>query len=35
MITVRKTLLILFGVAGALLAVLMVLWVYFRATFKP
>jgi hypothetical protein len=35
MTTLRKTLLILFGVAGTLLAVLMVLLVYFRATFKP
>ena len=35
MTTPRKTLLILFGVAGTLLAVLMLLLVYFRATFKP
>ena len=33
--TLRKTLLILFGVVGTLLAVLMVLAVYFRATFEP
>jgi hypothetical protein len=35
MTTLRKTLLILLGVAGTLLTVLMVLLVYFRATFKP
>jgi hypothetical protein len=35
MTTLRKTLLIPFGVAGTLLAVLMVLSVYFRATFEP
>jgi hypothetical protein len=35
MTTLRKTLLILFAVAGTLLAVLVVLLVYFRATFKP
>jgi hypothetical protein len=35
MTTLKKTLLILFGVAGTLLAALMVLLVYFRATFTP
>ena len=33
--TARKTLVTLFGVAAALLTALMVLFVYFRATFKP
>lgn len=35
MTTLRKTLLILFGVVGTLLGVLIVLSVYLRATFKP
>jgi len=35
MTTLRKTLLILFGVTGALLAVLIGLLVYFRATYEP
>jgi hypothetical protein len=35
MTTLRKTLLILFAGAGTLLAVLMALLVYLRATFKP
>ena len=34
MTTLRKILLILFGVAGTLLTVLVALMVYFRATFK-
>jgi hypothetical protein len=35
MSTLSKTLLILFGVAGTLLVVLLVLLVYFRATLTP
>jgi len=35
MTTARRTLLILCGVAGTLLAVLMLLFFYLRATFRP